>query len=475
MQNIEQQGMHDTSKDMDQAAARELLQFIDQSPSCYHVIDNFKKKLAVAGFIEAREEDAWNLKRGEKYFCIRGGSSIIAFAVPEVDYTNFQIVASHSDSPSFKIKENPEMLTDSHYIELNVEKYGGMIYAPWLDRPLSVAGRVIVNHNGALESRLVNIDRDLVMIPNVAIHMNREVNEGYKYNAQKDMIPLFGEETAKGQFMKLVAENVDANEEDICGSDLFLYNRVKGSIWGAGEEFISSAKLDDLECAYTSMKALIDVTAGKQNCMMQDDSRCQEMKSFSDWKQNPSILVCAVFDNEEVGSQTKQGAASTFAYDVLHRINGAFKNGQEDYYRTIAQSFMVSADNAHAVHPHHQDKADPTNRPYMNQGIVIKYNANQKYTTDSISAAVFKSICANASVPVQSYINRSDIAGGSTLGNIANSHISLNTIDIGLAQLAMHSPYETAGVRDIAYLRRGLEEFYGTHIAKNEQGAITLA
>lgn len=434
------------------ATAQDLLTFIEKSPSCYHVIDNFKKMLVQEGYTELREEDSWQLIKGGRYFCIRGDSSIITFAVPEEDYTNFQIVASHSDSPSFKVKENPELLIDGHYVELNVEKYGGMLYAPWFDRPLSIAGKLVVKNGNVFETRLVNIDRDLCMIPNVAIHMNREINEGYKYNAQKDMVPIFGQEGAKGQFQKLIAETVGTEEKNIYGSDLFLYNRVKGSIWGAEEEFISSAKLDDLECAYTSMIAFIEAVKSRRN--------------------QKSVLVSCVFDNEEVGSQTKQGAASTFLYDVLTRINGCLKNSTEDYYRAIAQSFMISADNAHAVHPHHQDKADPTNRPYMNQGIVVKYNANQKYTTDSVSAALFKGICEKVSVPVQSYVNRSDILGGSTLGNIANSQVSLNSIDIGLAQLSMHSPYETAGVFDISYMIDAVTAFYRTHIVKDEQGFV---
>lgn len=447
--------------------AQELLDFIEKSPSSYHVIDNFREMLFAAGFCEIREEDKWELVRGGKYFCVRGDSSVIAFVMPQKEYMNFQIVAAHSDSPSFKVKENAELLNDSHYVELNVEKYGGMIYSAWFDRPLSVAGRVVIKNNNTFESRLVNIDRDLVMIPNVAVHMSRDVNDGYKYNAQKDMIPIFGESAAKNMFMKLVAEAAGVNEEQIYGSDLYLYNRVRGSIWGADREFISSAKIDDLECAYTAMKALIqasDTEDGSKTAVNQK-----------------SVLVCAVFDNEEVGSQTKQGAASTFLFDVLTRINDSNQSDAagggsalERYQRLIASSFMLSADNAHAVHPHHNDKADPTNRPYMNEGVVIKYNANQKYTTDAVSAAIFKGICENASVPVQSYVNRSDIAGGSTLGNLVSSQVSLSTVDIGAAQLAMHSPYETAGVKDVSYMLEAMTEFYRTHLEKNANGGWKL-
>lgn len=454
--------------DSNTKTAQELLDFIEKSPSSYHVIDNFRAMLCAAGFCEIREEDKWELVCGGKYFCVRGDSSVIAFVVPTKEYTNFQIVAAHSDSPSFKVKENAELSNDSHYVELNVEKYGGMIYSAWFDRPLSVAGRVVVKNNNAFESRLINIDRDLVMIPNMAVHMSRDVNDGYKYNAQKDMIPIFGESAAKNTFMKLVAEAAGVDEEQIYGSDLYLYNRVRGSIWGADREFISSAKIDDLECAYTAMKALILASD-----IGEEDDR------ETDFNQE-SVLVCAVFDNEEVGSQTKQGAASTFLADVLTRINDskqpdtAEASALERYHRLIASSFMLSADNAHAVHPHHTDKADPTNRPYMNEGVVIKYNANQKYTTDAVSAAVFKGICENASVPVQSYVNRSDIAGGSTLGNLVSSQVSLSTVDIGAAQLAMHSPYETAGVRDVSYMLDAMTEFYRTHLEKNANGGWKL-
>ncbi|MDD3367340.1 MAG: M18 family aminopeptidase [Lachnospiraceae bacterium] len=431
--------------------AKELLQFIEKSPSCYHVIDNFRKQLTGKGFTELREEARWDLQPGGQYFVTRSDSAIIAFKIPKEHFTNFQIVASHSDSPSFKIKEKEEMLVDEHYVELNVEKYGGMICAPWFDRPLSVAGKAVVEQDGRFVTKLVNVNRDLLMIPNVAIHMNRQVNDGYAYNAQKDMIPLLGEETAKGKFRKLIAENIGVEENKILSTDLFLYNRVAGSIWGADREFISSTKLDDLQCAFSSMEAFMAAENAK------------------------SVNMCCVFDNEEVGSTTKQGADSTMLSDTLERICHSMGYSIEEYHMAIASSFMLSADNAHAVHPHHQDKADPTNRPYMNHGIVIKFNANQKYTTDSVSAAIFKAICDKAEVPYQTYVNRSDIAGGSTLGNISNTHVSLNTVDIGLAQLAMHSPYETAGIKDTWYIIRAIQEFYATHIEKTGTGEYAFS
>lgn len=435
---------------MFETTTQNLIDFIAKCPSCYHVIQNFRTLLTENGFTELKEHQSWELKEGEQYFVVRADSSIIAFKIPSKDFKNFQIVASHSDSPSFKIKEKEELLVDGHYVELNAEKYGGMLCAPWFDRPLSIAGRAIVRNGDTLETRLVNIDRDLVMIPNAAIHMNRQVNDGYAYHAQKDMIPLFGDETAKGTFQTMVAENVGAEKEDILGTDLFLYNRVPGTIWGANHEFFSSTKLDDLQCAYTSMMA------------------------FLEGGNSATVSVCCVFDNEEVGSSTKQGADSTFLSDTLERINNCLERTSEQYKMAVASSFMISADNAHAVHPHHMDKADPTNRPHMNHGPVIKFNANQKYTTDAVSAAIFKNICEKAEVPYQTFANHSDQPGGSTLGNISNAHVSLNTVDIGLAQLAMHSPYETAGTKDTWYMIKVLKEFYNTHIAPSGCGCYVL-
>lgn len=431
---------------MFETTTKELIRFIQDSPTCYHAIAAISKQLLSHGFVRLDETTPWQLEKGGKYYVIRSDSSVIAFKIPEAEMKNFQIIASHSDSPSFKIKENEELFPEGHYTELNVEKYGGMLFAPWFDRPLSVAGRAVVREGNVLKARLVNIDRDLLMIPNVAIHMNREVNDGYKYQPQKDMIPLLGDENAKGCFKKLIAEALGTAPENILGSDLFLYNRVPGTIWGANREYFSSARLDDLQCAYASLQALID--GGNEH----------------------SVSVCCVFDNEEVGSTTKQGADSSFLQDVLTRINGCLGRSQEEYQMAVASGFMLSADNAHAVHPHHQDKADPTNRPYMNHGPVIKYNANQKYTTDAVSGAVFKSLCEKAGVPCQTYVNNSNIPGGSTLGNISNAHVSLNTADIGLTQLSMHSPYETAGTKDTLYMIRAMQTFYNTWISFSEEG-----
>ena len=416
--------------------AEQLLAFIEKSPSCFHAIKNMKDILLAEGFAQLREEDKWEIVNGGKYFVTRNDSSIVAFTIPETGALGYRIMASHSDSPTFKIKENPEMEVDKKYVKLNVERYGGMLCAPWFDRPLSVAGRVIVKEGDAFVTKFVDVDRDLLMIPNLAIHMNREVNDGYKYNAQVDMLPLYGDISSKDTFMKSIAEAAGVKEEDILGHDIFLYNRVKGSIWGANEEFVSSSRLDDLQCAFSSLQGFLK----------------GEKKEYA--------AVHCVLDNEEVGSGTKQGAASTFLYDTLVRINECLGLSHEEYLRALAKSFMLSADNAHAVHPNHKEVADPVNRPYMNEGIVIKHSANQKYCTDGVSAAVFKDLCREAGVPFQTFTNRSDMLGGSTLGNISNTKVALNAVDIGLPQLAMHSPYETAGVKDTYYLIQAAEKFF---------------
>ena len=428
----------------------ELFQFIENSPSCFHAIETIRKKLNDEGFIELVEGRSWQIEKGKKYYVTRNLSSIIAFKIPENDLKNFHIVASHSDSPTFKIKENAEIEVNNKYVKLNTEKYGGMICSTWFDRPLSIAGRILVKEGNVVKTHLVNIDKDLVIIPNLAIHMNRAVNDGYKYNAQIDMLPLYGDNTSKGSLMKTVAQSVGVEEDSILGTDLFLYNRMRGTKIGANSEYISSPRLDDLECAYASLSAFLSET-----------------------NSNSASVYC-VFDNEEVGSGTKQGADSTLLYDVLRRINMCLGNSEEDYYKLIASSFMISADNAHALHPNYSDKSDPTNKVYINDGIVIKYNANQKYTTDAVSASIFKSICDSVNVPYQTFTNRSDILGGSTLGNISNAHVSLNTIDIGLAQLAMHSTYETAGAKDVTYLIEALKAFYNTSIEQVEDGQYII-
>lgn len=424
----------------DKKEALGLLQFIQESPSTYHVVDNIRQKLIQQGYEELKETDDWQMEAGKGYFVIRNGSSLIAVQIPEKSPAGFHIIASHSDSPTFKIKEAPEMAVEEKYIKLNTEKYGGMILNTWLDRPLSVAGRIVAEDaQGKPFVKLVNVDKDLLVIPNVAIHMNREVNKGVELNPQVDLLPLMamgGKEKSSNLLLKEVAQAAGVNTEDILAHDLFLYVREEGRLIGAEEEFILSPKLDDLQCVYTSLQA------------------------FGASKAENYINVLAVFDNEEVGSATGQGADSTFLQEVLQRSCQALSMSQSEYCRMVAGSFMVSADNAHAVHPNHPVKADPTNRPYIGGGIVIKYHGSQHYATDAVSAAKMKLLCKKAGVPCQTYANRSDIMGGSTLGNISMAHVSLSSVDIGLPQLAMHSAVETAGCSDTIFAIKVFKEFY---------------
>ena len=444
--------------------AEGLLRFIEKSPTAFHAVREFSEMLKDAGFLELSEGTQWKLLPGRGYFVTRNGSSLIAFRLPEEHAGNagapagFQIMASHSDSPSFKIKENPEIRVENVYVKLNVEKYGGMMFAPWFDRPLSAAGRIIVERDGRLYSRLVDVDRDLLLIPNVAIHMNRKVNEGFAYDPQKDLLPLYGMCGEGKPFLSAVAQAAGEKEEDLRGMDLFLYNRQKGTVWGPEDCFLSAPRLDDLECAYASVLGLIAA------------------------KPAGSIAVSCVFDNEEVGSTTKQGAASTFLKDTLRRITACLRGGADggsgdsgslpegQFTQALSRSFMISADNAHALHPNHPEYADRNDRPEMNKGIVVKYNANQRYTTDAVSAAAFTELCRKAGVPTQRFTNRADLPGGSTLGNISTAHVSVDSVDIGLAQLAMHSAYETAGTKDTEYLIRAARAYYASSFARCEDG-----
>ena len=414
----------------------QFLNFAEQSPTAFHAVENLKEELRKCGFRELKEKDPWMVDEGGKYFVVRNDSAIIAFAIPGSGFAPFRIAAAHADSPTFKLKPFFEAPAEKAYMRLNVEKYGGMIMSSWLDRPLSIAGRLVIRDGEKVATRLVNLDRDAVLIPNMPIHFNREVNNGYAWNPQVDLLPLYGEGDAEGTLMRELAESAGTDPESILAHDLFLYSRQPGSIWGAEDAFFSCGRIDDLECAWGCMKAFLE----------------SEPKD--------AISVCAVFDNEEVGSLSKQGADSSFLYDTLTRAGFALGATDGEIRAAMADGFMVSADNAHAVHPNHPEKYDAQNRVYMNRGVVIKHNANQKYTTDAVSDAIFTLICEKAGVPVQHFSNRSDMTGGSTLGNLSNAHVSLNTVDIGLAQLAMHSAFETAGTKDLDYLIRAMKAFW---------------
>ena len=441
--------------DPETAALRGLMNFLRQSPSTFHAVENLRRELLAAGFTELPESRRWELIPGNGYFTTRNGSSILAFRLgTDLSEPCFTLTASHSDSPCFKLKENAELRVRDRYVQLNTEGYGGMICSTWLDRPLGIAGRVLVRTKTEAgeryETRLLDFDRDLVLIPNLAIHMNRKVNEGFAFNKQIDMLPLLGSGLLeKGAFRRLVARELGVAEDDVLGSDLCLYNRMAPTVWGAENEFVSAGRLDDLECAWATLRGFLE-------------------------GRNPrAIQVWCCFDNEEVGSGTKQGADSTLLEDVLRRIAGGLGWDDEDYRCAVARSFLLSCDNAHAVHPNHPEKTDATNCAYMNEGIVVKSHAGQKYTSDAVSMALFRGVCERAGVPIQFFANRSDENGGSTLGNIAMAHVSMNTVDLGLPQLAMHSSYETAGVKDLAHLINASTAFYNTYFTV-ENGSITV-
>ena len=429
----------------------EFLDFVSKSPTAFHAIQQISQLLKQHSFSSLDETETWNLTPGGKYYVTKNGSSIIAFVLPFENATHFQIISSHADSPMLKLKTLPESPACNCYLRLNAEVYGGMIMSTWLDRPLSIAGRLVVKNTQVLSTVLVNLDKDTTLIPNMPIHFNREINDGYKFNPQIDLLPLYGDIEDKGILLKHLAECAHVSPEQIVDSDLFLYNRMPGSIWGAHQQFFSCPRIDDLECCFTSLRAFVDTSAAPTN----------------------TVPVLAVFDNEEVGSTSKQGAASSFLFDCFSQIHTHLSISLP-LSAMIARSMMVSADNAHAVHPNHSEKYDEQNRVYMNKGVVIKHSANQKYTTDAVSSSIFATICSQRNIPIQHFSNRSDIRGGSTLGNIANTHTSMNTVDIGLAQLAMHSSYETAGVTDLESMTQALQAFYQSNICISGNGQIQL-
>ena len=404
-----------------------LRDFLDSAHSFYHSTAYLARELDEAGYIRLNESVHWDLVPGGKYYVNRGGSSILAFRVPATP-VGYMISATHIDHPTFRLKVNGQLT--GAYTRAAVERYGGMILAPWLDRPLSIAGQAIVDTENGLETRLVDIDRDLALIPNVAIHMNRNINENTNLNVAVDMIPLLGGADSKDQ---LEAQLEAAAGGKIMGADLYLYVRQRSSVWGLNNEFISAPGLDNLLCVWG----------------------CQQ--GFLHSGDSDSIPVMAIFDSEETGSNSRQGADSTMLATLLARISRCL---ELDHDRMLANSMLVSADMAHALHPNHPELADPSNAPVMNGGVVMKFNASKNYVTTGLSAALFRKVCAKAEVPLQIFHNRADIKGGSTLGYISMNHVSVPSVDIGLAQLAMHSSYETAGVKDPFYLEQAMTTFF---------------
>ena len=420
----------------------QLFDFLAASPSCYHAVQAIVEQLERNGYTQLREQDAWVLTPGGKYFVTRNGSSLLSFRIPQSAPAGFLMAAAHTDSPTFKIKHNPEKKSGP-YVQLSTEKYGGMLMGTWFDRPLSVAGRVVTAKDGKLETKLADVDRDLAVIPSVAIHMNRAANDGFKFMANIDTLPLYGMQESSGSFRSVVAKAAGVQEDEVLGEDLSLYVRTRGTCLGAKNEFILAPRLDDLGCVFGLLEGFLAAKA------------------------SGSVPVFCAFDNEEVGSQTKQGAASSLLSDTLRRIALALGLNEEGYLRMLAQSFLVSADNAHGVHPNHPEYADMTNTPRLNGGVVIKFNANQRYTTDGVSCALFTAVCREAGAPVQVYANRSDMPGGSTLGSIATTKVSVPSVDIGLAQLAMHSCVETAGAEDLDALVKAMTCYYGKTLTRS--------
>ena len=421
-----------------------LIDFLDESPVNFLAARTIVMMLEGAGFTRLDPADKWDLLPGAKHYVVKNSSAVFAFVVGNGDATaGFKIISAHSDSPGFRIKPNAAMACDGNIVKLNTEVYGGPILYTWFDRPLSIAGRVMVRTSDPLNpaTRLVNFRRPLLTIPHLAIHFNRAVNEGNPLSKQKDMLPVIGivndRLECKNLLMRLVAEELEIDQSEILDFDLSLYDTTPACRFGLDNEFISAGRLDDLMMAHAAVTALLE----------SDDMAMTR--------------VAAIFDNEETGSGTKQGAASPVLDHILRRISmSAFGANEEDYLRSIARSFMISADNGHAVHPNYVEKQDPTNHPVLGGGPIIKINANCKYMTDADSAAVFRSICEQAEVPIQYFVNHSDVAGGSTLGNILTSQIDLRGVDMGAAIWAMHSVRETGSVADHDYIIRAFTQFY---------------
>ena len=416
----------------------ELIDFINNSPVSFFAVQNVKELLIKGGYQELFENKPFSLMKGDKVFFTRNDSSLIALNIGEEfnEFAPFHIIASHSDSPCFKIKPECDGRSDI-YNRINVETYGGLIMSTWLDRPLGIAGRVIVNTPDGLENRLINLEDDIVMIPNLCIHFNREINQGYRFDPSSDLQVFIAQELEGSPLKDLLSKALKVDSKDIVNFDLYLYNREAGYLWGKKKEYVSSSRLDDLECVFCSTKAFVDSNS------------------------QTSINVLYISDNEEVGSSSRQGADGDFLEVILKQVCNKLAL---DYSVSMANSFLVSADNAHAVHPNKPFITDANNKAYMNKGLAIKYNASQSYTSDSVSSSIFQKICDNAEVPYQFFTNRSDIRGGSTLGNILLGHVSMLSVDMGLPQLAMHSSFETAGTLDIKSAIKAFEQFYSSTI-----------
>jgi len=424
---------------------KRLLDFLDASPVNFLAAKNIAGELEKAGYkkIDPREPIG-NVKAGDKLYVTKNDSSVYAFHIGRqpMAEAGFRMICAHCDSPTFRIKPNAEMLCEGGIVKLNTEVYGGPIMSTWFDRPLTIAGRVIVRGNDALNPKtlLLHVKRPLLQISNLAIHFNRQVNDGVKLSKQKDMLPILGiinDELEKGNLlMNIICGELNIKPEQILDFDLYLADATPACTFGVHDEFLSSGRLDDLSMCFAGLEAMIDTDT------------------------TDATKVLAIFDNEETGSQTKQGAGSPFLSMMLQRIAQAQSGSTEAWYQAIERAFMISADNAHAWHPNYSEKYDPTNHPVLGGGPVIKFNAAQKYASDAVSAAVFAEICREAEVPCQRFVNHSDVAGGSTLGNILASSIPLRGVDMGNAILAMHSCRETGSVADHLYTVKAFTQFF---------------
>lgn len=430
--------------------SKKFLEFINEAKTPFHAVKGLASRLEEKGFKRLLESESWNDLKGGKYYVCKNDSSIIAFTVPsDLSDLSFNITASHTDSPTFKVKPNNTVETAAKTLGMHLETYGGTIYSSWLDRPLSVAGRVVVKEGNKFVTKLVDINRPLCVIPNVAIHQNRSVNDGYKYNPAVDMVALYGK---KGdvKLSELLCSECGIENSSLVSSELYLYSCYRGDLFGVNNEFILAPQIDNLECAYLSLEA------------------------FLNSENNKSVNVYASFDNEEVGSGSKQGALSTFLLDVITRLSLTLGLSNDELKVALAKSMMVSCDNAHAVHPNQPSLCDQLNRVYMGDGVVIKTNANLSYTTDAVSQAVFTSALDEVNSKWQVFANRSDTRGGSTLGHLSLSQVSIDSIDIGLAQLAMHSSCEVCAVSDMNDMVEGLKSFYNHHLTKDEENNFVV-
>ena len=428
----------------------DLFEFLQEGVTPYHAAATAAAWLDAAGFTRLEEADYWNLEPGKGYYLLRNGSAVVAWRIPAHAIGGWRITASHSDAPGWKIKS--DAVTNDGCRRLSVEGYGGMNMASWLDRPLTVAGRVLVRTADGVETRLVHFDRDLLVIPSLAIHMQRNVNKGHEYNPQIDMQPLWGPEAGR-TLTDLLCEELGVEEKDILDRDLQLVTRQAPTQIGPDGEYFMAPRIDDLECAATTLLGFIDASA-------ETDSACAP--------------VWAMLDNEEVGSSSRQGAQSSFLRDVLDRILESIPHSAQMEHRALANSFLLSADNGHATHPNFPAKSDPAAPVRLGGGVLLKYNASQKYTTNALSGGIFRAICEKAGVKVQTFTNRADEAGGSTLGNLQSHSLPIPMADIGLPQLAMHSAVETAAVSDAEAMVRAVAAFYRVHPRALGDGVYTL-